>query len=59
MHDKIYMSLNQASVALAEQVETLDKDLLDNMIDEIKDELVMNQITVALQIKIGVFSEYN
>jgi len=53
------MGLNQASVALAEQVETLDKDLLDNMIDEIKDELVMNQITVALQIKIGVFSEYN
>jgi len=59
IHDKLYTGLNQESMALAEQVETLDKSLLDNRIGEISDPLVMEQITIALQIQIGVFAEYN
>lgn len=46
-------------MALAEQVETLDKNLLVKKIGEIVDDMVMEQITVALQIQIGAYAEYN
>ena len=46
-------------MALAEQVETLDKNQLLEKLGEVYDEMVMQQITIALQIQIGVFEEYN
>ena len=46
-------------MVLAEQVETLDKDRLGEKIGKIIDEETMNAITVALQIQIGAFQEYN
>lgn len=46
-------------MALAEQVETLDKTRLGEKIGEALDALLMEQITVALQIQIGVYDEYN
>ena len=51
--------LNRPSMALAEQVETLDKTRLGDRIGEVLDEMVMEQITVALQIQIGAYEEYN
>ncbi|MFR8860915.1 MAG: type II toxin-antitoxin system PemK/MazF family toxin [Coprococcus eutactus] len=44
---------------LAEQVETLDKTRLGERIGEVLDDMVMEQITVALQIQIGAYAEYN
>ncbi len=46
-------------MALAEQVETLDKRCLGEKIGEVVDEKVMEKLTVALQIQIGAYSEYN
>lgn len=51
--------LNKPSMALAEQVETLDKKYLGERIGEISDNLIMDAITVALQIQIGAYDEYN
>lgn len=51
--------LDKPSMALAEQVETLDKKRLGGKIGEITDELTMTAVTVALQIQIGVYDEYN
>ena len=51
--------LNRPSMALAEQVETLGKTRLGDRIGEVLDEMVMEQITVALQIRIGAYEEYN
>ena len=61
--------LNKPSMALAEQVETLDKTRLGERIGEVLDHhlrngdyvvnMVMEQITVALQIQIGAYAEYN
>ena len=46
-------------MAVAERVETIDKHLIDNRIGEISDPLVREQITIALQIQIGAYAEYN
>lgn len=51
--------LDRPSMALAEQVETLDKRCLGEKIGEISDEMIMEKLTVALQIQIGAYSEYN
>lgn len=51
--------LHRKSMALAEQVETIDKKKLTEKIGEISDDLLMEQITVALQIQIGAYEEYN
>ena len=51
--------LDRSSMALAEQVETLDKRCLGEKIGEISDEMIMEKLTVALQIQIGAYSEYN
>ena len=51
--------LKKTSMALAEQVETLDKRCLGEKIGEISDEMIMEKLTVALQIQIGAYSEYN
>ena len=51
--------LDKPSMALAEQVETLDKIKLGEKIGKITDSLLMDAITVALQIQIGVYAEYN
>ncbi len=56
---RIHTGLGRASMALAEQVETLDKKFLGDKIGEVNDEMVMGQITVALQIQIGAYDEYN
>lgn len=51
--------LSKPSMVLAEQVETLDKDRLGKKIGRITDDMIMDEITVALQIQIGAYSEYN
>lgn len=51
--------LDKPSMALAEQVETLDKKRLGEKIGEVLDDMVMQQVTVALQIQIGAYAEYN
>lgn len=51
--------LNQNSLALAEQVEAIDKRCLLEKKGAIVDAEVMAQITYALQIQIGVIEEYN
>lgn len=51
--------LGKPSMVLAEQVETMDKKNLRDKIGEITDRPVMEAITMALQIQIGVFAEYN
>ena len=51
--------LDRNSLALAEQVEALDKKCLGEKIGEISDDTVMEKLTVALQIQIGAYSEYN
>lgn len=51
--------LDKPSMVLAEQVETLDKVCLGERIGEITDNLIMDAITVALQIQIGAYAEYN
>lgn len=51
--------LMKPSMALAEQVETMDKSRLGEKVGEIEDVSVMNQLTTALQIQIGVYEEYN
>lgn len=51
--------LRRPSMALAEQVETLDKSNLKDKIGEVTDEKVMDQVTIALQIQIGAYAEYN
>lgn len=51
--------LDKPSMALAEQVETLDKECLGEKIGEIKDNLIMDAVTVELQIQIGAYEEYN
>ena len=38
---------------------TLDKNQLLEKLGEVYDEMVMQQITIALQIQIGVYAEYN
>lgn len=53
------IGLKRPSMALAEQVGTLDKSCLREKIGEITDRHVMDAITVALQIQIGVYAEYN
>lgn len=56
---RVQTGLGRPSMALAEQVETLDKELLMWKIGEIIDKMVMEQITIALQIQIGAYAEYN
>ena len=51
--------LDKPSMALAEQVETLDKTRLGEKNGEVLDETIMEQITVALQIQIGAYAKYN
>lgn len=51
--------LSKNSVALAEQVDTIDKCELREKIGRIEDDLIMEQITIALQIQIGAYEEYN
>ena len=53
------VGLDKPSMALAEQVETLDKTKLGEKIGKITDSILMDAITVALQIQIGVYEEYN
>lgn len=53
------VGLDKPSMALAEQVETLDKAKLGEKIGKITDSILMDAITVALQIQIGVYEEYN
>jgi mRNA interferase MazF len=56
---KYNIGLNKPSMAMAEQVETLDKKYLGEKIGEITDNLIMDAITIALQIQIGAYAEYN
>lgn len=56
---KVGTGLSKPSLALAEQVETLDKRCFGDKIGQIVDDAIMEQLTVALQIQIGAYGEYN
>lgn len=51
--------LSYESIALAEQVEAIDKTRLISKMGFILDMEIMEEITHAIQIQIGVFKEYN
>ncbi len=51
--------LSCGSLVLAEQVEAIDKSRLLEKKGAIKNTKVMDKITKAIQIQIGVFEEYN
>ena len=51
--------LNCGSVALAEQVEAIDKERLIDKKGSIISAEIMGKITRAIQIQVGVFEEYN
>lgn len=47
------------SIVLAEQIDSVDKGRLLEKKGSITDEAVMDEITKAIQIQIGVYEEYN
>ena len=51
--------LSCGSLALAEQVEAIDKDRLLEKKGTIMSTEIMEKITKAIQIQVGVFEEYN
>lgn len=51
--------LTKTSVALAEQIETMDKTRLKRRIGEITDDVILEAITVAVMVQVGVYDEYN
>lgn len=51
--------LKAASIALAEQVNSIDKCKLLDKRGFIKNKTVMNEITRAIQIQVGVYDEFN
>lgn len=51
--------LGCGSMALAEQVEAIDKDRLLEKKGSITSAIIMERITKAIQIQIGVYEEYN
>lgn len=51
--------LSRNSMALAEQLETVDRTSLREKIGEITNDVVMEAITVAVMIQIGAYDEYN
>ena len=53
LHRCAVTGLTQTSVALAEQVTTIDKAQLQNRAGAVLDEQLMEQITHALQVQIG------
>lgn len=53
LHRCAVTGLTQTSVALAEQVTTIDKAQLQNRVGAVLDEQLMEQITHALQVQIG------
>lgn len=53
------VGLTKPSMALAEQVETLDKSRLHRKIGEITNDVIMEAVTVAVMIQVGVYEEYN
>lgn len=59
-HVRIFgCGLSRPSMALAEQVETVDKRNLRGKIGRVSDESVMEQVTKALLIQIGAVAGYN
>lgn len=56
---KASSGIDKPSMALAEQVESLDKSKLGDKIGTIQSDVIMEAITVALQIQIGAYEEYN
>ena len=57
--DKLSTGLDKDSIALAEQITAIDKDMLEDKTGEIFDELAMEQLTTAIQIQVGCYDEYN
>lgn len=53
LHRHTVTGLTQTSVALAEQVTTIDKAQLQSRVGAVLDEQLMEQITHALQVQIG------
>ncbi|EQC0811994.1 type II toxin-antitoxin system PemK/MazF family toxin [Listeria innocua] len=51
--------LNSASVALAEQVDSIDKIRLLEKRGHINSKSIMDKITMAIQVQVGVFEEFN
>lgn len=56
---KCCTGLTRPSMALAEQLETLDKSCLKDKIGEISNDVIMEAITVAVLIQVGAYDEYN
>lgn len=52
-------ALDSDSIALAEQVEALDKKCFICYKGHVWDQQIMSEITQALQIQIGVYEQYN
>ena len=55
----VRQGLSYGSVALAEQVETIDKGCILEKMGSIVSNKIMEKITRAIQVQIGVFEEYN
>ncbi|SHJ09892.1 type II toxin-antitoxin system PemK/MazF family toxin [Propionispora hippei] len=51
--------MRRGSLALAEQVEAIDKDRLLEKKGYIASDVIMGKITKAIQIQIGAYEEYN
>lgn len=51
--------LNSVSVALAEQVDSIDKIRLLEKRGHINSKSIMDKITMAIQVQVGVFEEFN
>ena len=58
LHRCVGTGLSYASVALAEQVTTIDKAQLQNRVGAVLDQRVMEQITRALQVQIGAIDAW-
>ncbi len=59
IHKKYSGGLSRDSMALAEQLETVDKSCLKEKIGKITNDVVMEALTVAVMIQTGAYDEYN
>lgn len=50
--------LEHDSVALCEQVTALDASMIEEYVGQV-DEVILERITVAVQVQVGVFNKYN
>ena len=53
------IGMEKDSIALAEQITTIDKNTLEEKVGEIIDELTMERLMTAIRIQVGCYDEYN